>query len=195
MGKIFYIFGKSASGKDTLYKELISDDGLNLKPVTLYTTRPIREGELHGISYYFVDETKLAEMQKAGKVIEHRVYNTVFGPWHYFMADDGNIDLDNSNYLIIGTLESYCSVRDYFGDERVVPLYIYVEDGVRLMRSIERESKESCPSYEEVCRRFLADSKDFSDENLAKAQINKYFNNENFDFCLKELKSEILNKD
>ena len=44
MGKIFYIMGKSASGKDTIYKELI-EKMPKFHSIVPYTTRPMREGE------------------------------------------------------------------------------------------------------------------------------------------------------
>ena len=40
MGKIFYIMGKSASGKDKIYSRLAGNKELNLKKLILYTTRP-----------------------------------------------------------------------------------------------------------------------------------------------------------
>ena len=43
MGKIFYLMGKSASGKDTLFKEILERIP-ELKTVVPYTTRPIRTG-------------------------------------------------------------------------------------------------------------------------------------------------------
>ena len=56
MGKLIYLMGKSSSGKDTVYRELLRDDSLKFKKVVLYTTRPIREGEVDGVQYHFVDE-------------------------------------------------------------------------------------------------------------------------------------------
>ena len=56
MGKIFYIMGKSASGKDRIYSLLAAHKELNLKTLILYTTRPIRAGEQDGKNYYFVDD-------------------------------------------------------------------------------------------------------------------------------------------
>ena len=53
--------------------------------------------------------------------------------------NDDQIDLEHQNYLIIGTLESYLKIRDYFGKEKVVPIYIEVEDGERLSRALNRE--------------------------------------------------------
>ena len=175
MGKIFYLMGKSASGKDTIYKK-VKEQMPELKTIVIYTTRPIREGEQNGREYHFVDDDKLKELQEAGKVIELREYNTVHGIWKYFTADDGQFDGDD-NYLAIGTLESYVQLRDYFGQERLVPIYVEVEDGLRLERALARERMQATPKYEEMCRRFLADAADFSVENLKEAGITRKFTN------------------
>lgn len=185
MGKIFYLMGKSASGKDTIYKN-VKDQMPELKTIVIYTTRPIREGEQNGREYHFVDDDKLMELQEAGKVIELREYNTVHGIWKYFTADDGQFDGDD-NYLAIGTLESYVQLRDYFGQERLVPIYVEVEDGLRLERALARERMQATPKYEEMCRRFLADAADFSVDNLIKAGISRKFVNIDMDKCVQEI--------
>ena len=164
MSNIYYLMGKSSSGKDTIYKR-IKELHPELKTVTIYTTRPIREGEKNGKEYYFVNEEKLQQLLDDGKVIELRTYDTVHGPWNYFTVDDGQFDQDTADYLMIGTLESYQKMREYFGEERIVPLYIEVEDGERLMRALTRERMQKEPKYAEMCRRFLADTEDFSEEN------------------------------
>ena len=64
MGKIYYIMGKSSTGKDTIFKNLLADKDLNLKTIVSYTTRPIRDGEQDGVEYYFVDDTKIAEAKE-----------------------------------------------------------------------------------------------------------------------------------
>ena len=191
MGKIFYLMGKSASGKDTIYKK-VKEQMPELKTIVIYTTRPIREGEQNGREYYFVDDDKLMELQEAGKVIELREYNTVHGIWKYFTADDGQFDGDD-NYLAIGTLESYVKLRDYFGQERLIPIYVEVEDGLRLERALARERMQATPKYEEMCRRFLADAADFSADNLNKAGITRKFFNIDMDKCVGEIVLGIRN--
>lgn len=186
MGKIFYIMGKSSSGKDTIYKKL-SERMQELQRIVPYTTRPIRDGEQEGVEYHFVGEDRLREMQEAGRVIEVRAYNTKCGVWTYFTADDGQIDLEKKDYLVIGTLESFQALKKYFGEEKIVPIYIEVDDGVRLSRALEREQREKEPRYEEMCRRFLADSADFSEENLRRAGIRKRFVNMELERCLEEI--------
>ena len=172
MSKIYYVMGKSSSGKDTIYKHL-AEENPELRMVVPYTTRPIREGETDGVEYFFVNREQLAKMEKAGQVIEARSYDTKCGVWTYFTADDGQINLEEHDYLMIGTLVSYRALKAYFGEERIVPLYIQVEDGERLFRALERERKEAHPRYTELCRRFLADEEDFSEEKLQEAGIRK----------------------
>ena len=189
MGKIFYSMGKSSSGKDTIYSRLLQDKELNLSNIVLYTTRPMRQGEQPGREYYFVNQDTFREFEEKGKVIEARTYDTVYGPWIYFTADDGQIEVSKRNYLGIGTLESYCRMKEYFGEEQVCPLYVQVEDGERLKRAILREELQAEPKYAEMCRRFLADTQDFSEENLKKAGIVRRFENRELENCIKEMKN------
>lgn len=174
--------GKSASGKDTIYKELTSNQNLELKTIVPYTTRPIREGEEDGVEYHFCDMEKLDALEKAGKVIEERRYHTVHGVWCYFTVDDGQIELEKNDYILIGTLEVFKSLSRFYGSENVIPIYIEVEDGLRLSRALERERQQDHPKYEEMCRRFLADAKDFSEEELQNCGVEKRFDNR----CMEE---------
>lgn len=193
MGRIFYIMGKSSSGKDTIFKELLKKQELNLKKIVLYTTRPIRSSETEGVQYHFVDEAELQRLQDAGKVIELRAYDTIYGIWKYFTVDDENTDTINHNYLAIGTLESYGKLRDYYGEKRLVPVYIETEDGMRIQRALTRERKQEEPKYAEMCRRFLADMEDFSEENLQKAGIkHRFLNNGDLGNCIREISRFIL---
>ena len=187
MGKIYCMMGKSSSGKDTIYKMLLEDADIPVKTIVPYTTRPMRAGETEGVEYYFCDEARLKELEAAGKVIELRAYDTVHGIWKYFTVNDHQMADDKQDYLLIGTLESYLKIRDYFGKELVVPIYIEVEDGLRLQRALDRERSQTEPKYEEMCRRFLADSTDFSEEKLKEAGITKRFVNRD----LKETKQKI----
>ena len=72
-----------------------------------------------------------------------------------------------------------------------MPLYIEVEDGRRLERALQRERGQSVPKYEEMCRRFLADSQDFSEEKIAEAGITRRFYNENLKDCLEDIEHYI----
>lgn len=191
MGRIFIVIGKSATGKDTIYKRLHESQELSLQTVVMYTTRPIRAMETDGVEYFFVSEDKLKEFQEQKKVIEHRSYNTVHGVWHYFTVNDGQIDLDNVNYLMLGTLESYEQIQRFYGKDKVTPIYIEVEDGARLLRAIKREMNQREPKYAELCRRFLADDEDFSESNILKYGIRERYQNIDLNGCLEEIEADI----
>ena len=191
MNKIFYIMGKSASGKDNIYKRLLADESLNLHELVLYTTRPQRQDEVDGREYFFVDDEKFRELQAQGKIIELRSYHTIYGIWTYFTADEGRIELEQNNYIGIGTLESYEKMLEYFGEDVMRPIYVEVEDGERLMRALKREQKEAKPKYDEMCRRFLADCEDFSEEKIAHAGITQRFENVDFENCIKKIQKYV----
>ena len=143
MGKIFYVMGKSSSGKDTIFRELMKDETLELQEIVLYT----------------------------------------------------HMDLKRKDYLAIGTLVSYEKMRAYYGEEQVLPIYVEVPDDIRLIRAIDREKKQEKPAYEEMCRRFLADSEDFSEENLEKTGISRRFSNAGtLEECLTEIRQFIKEK-
>lgn len=124
-----------------------------------------------------------------------RAYQVVGGVWKYFTVDDEQTDLDTKDYLAIGTLVSYEKLRDYYGAERIVPIYVEVEDGMRLARALDRERSQIKPNYDEMCRRFLADSADFSEENLEKAGIKSVFRMKNCRSVLRRLQNYLLSQE
>ena len=187
MGRIYYLLGKSATGKDTLYKEILKRRP-KLRTVTMYTTRPIREGETDGVDYFFTGREELERQLASGKVIESRTYQTIAGPWTYYTVDDGQFDVaDDESCLMIGTLESYEKMCTYFEAGKMVPIYIEVPDGIRLLRAVKREENQKKPNYREVCRRYLADEKDFSEENLERLGITKRYQNTDMEMCVEEI--------
>lgn len=207
MGKIICLMGKSSTGKDTIFKELLGIDrgktsaevraagaalAKRLRPLVPYTTRPIRAGEKDGVEYFFRDEKEFQRLTEAGKVIEQREYHTFYGIWRYFTVDDGQFTPDGKqDYIMIGTLESYRSMQMYFGKERVFPVLIELDDGARLQRALNRERKQKKPKYEEMCRRFLADSEDFAEEKIREAGITRRFQNDHLERCLTEIREYI----
>lgn len=191
MGKMVYLMGKSSTGKDTIYKKLLEKEELGFKTIVPYTTRPIRVGEEQGEEYFFTDEEGYRMLEAQGKVIEARAYHTYHGLWRYFTVDDGNIDLKNHNYIIIGTLESYVKTAQYFGKDKIIPVLLEVDDGVRLQRALDRERRQEEPKYQELCRRFLADAEDFSEEKQQEAGIELKFSNDDLEKCLAKIEEYV----
>ena len=187
MGKIVCLMGRSSSGKDTIYKKLLAQDKVGLKTIIPYTTRPVRAGERDGVEYHFTDEAGFQELLSRGSVIEARAYHTCLGLWRYFTVADDTVNLAANSYIMIGTLEAYVHMQKFYGKDKVLPVMIELDDGVRLQRALDRERTEDNPQYEEMCRRFLADAEDFSEERLKKTGIAKTFYNDDLDMCLEEI--------
>ena len=191
MGKLIVLMGKSASGKDTIYKLLLASKTLNLQQLVPYTTRPQRVGEKEGEAYHFVTEEQFNALLEKGRVIEHRSYNTIHGLWRYFTVEDAQLDLSRHSYLLIGTLEAYVSIVKHFGQEHVIPVMVTLDDGVRLERALTRERQQEHPKYEEMCRRFLADSADYSQSKIAAAGISRVFENHSSEVSAVEISTYI----
>ncbi len=191
MGKIICLMGKSSAGKDTIYKRLLEDRELNLLKVVPYTTRPIREGEREGVEYFYTDEEGFRQLKNQGRVIEDRAYHTYHGLWRYFTVDDAQLQDRKKSCLMIGTLEAYQKLQNHFGTGRLLPVLVELEDGLRLQRALSRELSQEHPRYEEMCRRFLADSEDYTEEKIARAGIARRFVNDDLERCLGEIKGYI----
>ena len=73
----------------------------------------------------------------------------------------------------------------------MVPIYIHVEDGERLQRALNREKTQKVPKYAEMCRRFLADEKDFAKERLDQCGIKKQYKNIELEQCMEEIKKDM----
>ena len=193
MKKIFYIMGRSGSGKDTIYKELLKSEklqNLNLKEIILHTTRPMRLGETQGKEYYFVSDEEFEYLKSWNKFIETREYNVVDGIWKYGTCEDSL--KDDGIYIGIGTLISYEELKKRF-PECTYPVYISVEENILYRRTVERANGDSKQNIKEIQRRFNADSKDFSEENILRLNIEKRFeNNKNLNDCVKEIIEYIL---
>lgn len=187
MGKIVYLMGKSSTGKDTIYKRLLENDEIELHTIVPYTTRPIRAGETEGVEYFFTDEEGFRRLKAEGKLIEDRAYDTCLGLWRYFTVNDNQLDLKRKNYVMIGTLESYNRTKEFFGEERLLPVLVELDDGIRLQRALDREKAQDEPKYREMCRRFLADAEDFSEEKIEEAGITRRFINKDLQQCLQEI--------
>lgn len=175
IGQIVLYYGKERIGKRYDLSAPFKKSGVFSGTSGDLHHRPIRDGELDGREYHFVTEEDFQKLKAEGKIIEDRGYETVYGLWRYFTAD--NMNLEEKSYLGIGTLESYEKLKAYYGEEKIRPIYIEVEDGERLKRAIAREETQEAPKYEEMCRRFLADAQDFSEEKIRQAGISHRFSN------------------
>jgi guanylate kinase len=151
--KILALFGKSASGKDSVQKWIVSNYPQLTNKIVSCTTRPPRSGEQDGVDYFFLSDEEFAKKVLDGSMLEA----TSFREWFYGTALD-QLDPDKINIGVFNITGVECILEDPRLD--VVPVWIYASDKARLRRSLDREDNPDC---KEICRRFLADEKDFDE--------------------------------
>lgn len=93
------LLGKTASGKDSIVKKLISDYGYN--KIVTYTTRPMRPGEVDGENYHFISEEEFLNKIDKEEFLEYKVYHTFNGDWFYGSAKDDFINANKRTVIIL----------------------------------------------------------------------------------------------
>ena len=151
--KILALFGKSASGKDSIQKWIVSNYPQLTNKIVSCTTRPPRSGEQDGVDYFFLSDEEFAKKVLDGSMLEA----TSFREWFYGTALD-QLNPDKINVGVFNITGVECILDDPRLD--VVPVWIHASDKTRLRRSLDREDNPDC---KEICRRFLADEKDFDE--------------------------------
>lgn len=174
--KLVFITGRSSSGKNTIAKLLLEDNRFEELP--MHTSRPRRTPNEDG--YVFHDDDNFLRMIENDEFVETRCYNTNLGLWYYGTTKQDIYEVFESGKIPVitsGTPEMYEKIvkalKDY--DIEIVVCYLKVNDYELLSRAMNREKIRKNPDYTEMCRRFLADSKDYSDENIAKFPLNSIY--------------------
>lgn len=72
-GKFIVISGPSGVGKGTIYNVLLKE--FNGWYSVSMTTRKIREGEVDGVTYYYISKEEFKKRIDEGKVLEYNIYN------------------------------------------------------------------------------------------------------------------------
>lgn len=137
------ITGGGGSGKDYL-KRIFVNKGY--KPSISCTTRPIREGEVDGKDYWFIDQPRFDAYVKYNMFYEYKE----FRGWYY-----GTLlsDFDNSNIFIM-TPYSISELSKEIRDSSLI-IYLDINENIREQRLTKRNDADS------IKRRLLADKEMF----------------------------------
>lgn len=149
--KILAIVGKSGSGKDSILKYLRQYSGNKFNYIVSSTTRPLREGEVDGIDYHFIEHDDFINLMDNNQIVEM----SVFRDWCYGTSakdlSTAKINIGGFDPMRIGILADHSSI-----DLKIV--MITATDKERLLRSLNREND---PDVAEIIRRYQADEEDF----------------------------------
>lgn len=154
---IYMIFGKSGSGKTTIFKKLIEDEDLGLSPIVTCTTRPPREGEVNEVDYYFVSEEEFKEMEYTSELMESTSYTVANGETWYYGSLFKDF-MDSKDKLIIVNPDGIRAIIERCRRQEIPTstFLLYTNDSTRTQRLLKRGDNE-----DEIKRRIKADNKDF----------------------------------
>ena len=168
---ILVICGKTASGKDTVVKELVEKHGFHKIPT--YTTRPKRKGEKDGITYYFISEEDFKQKVKDRFFTEWKVYNTKFGDWYYGSALEDLKNADDKSVIIL-TPQGFRDIEYNIRNQEIIPIYLYANNETIKKRLLKRGDNP-----DEAERRILHDNEDFKgfEKEVNRIVYNNYDDN------------------
>lgn len=152
---IIALVGKAGSGKDTI-ASILSKNRPEWNMIVSCTTRPMREGEQEGVNYHYLTNEEFAAKVLNGDMLEV----TYFNNWHYGTAKTSLKDGVNIGVFNPEGFDCLRETQLYDNEITVVGFYVDVEDKLRMIRQLNRESD---PDVEEICRRFFADLEDFEE--------------------------------
>ena len=160
---VIVLTGKSCVGKDSVRREL---EKCGYNNIVSYTSRPIRENEIDGIDYNFVNRSQFEKMITTEQMIEYRTYNTLVNnipdKWYYGLKKE---KLDPKGcYVVVLDLDGTENFIKYYGKKNCYVVYMCCPKSERERRAIERGSFDKT----EWNRRVSADEKDFKVKKLNK---------------------------
>lgn len=150
--KVLAIIGKSGTGKSSIFKRLKAFSNKNINYIISSTTRPLRQGEVDGVDYHFIEHDDFVDLMEQGKIVEM----SVFRDWCYGTC----IDAFDPNKINIGCFDpmrvDILADQSEFIDLKII--LVTAPDKERLMRQLSREEE---PDVQEIIRRYQTDEEDF----------------------------------
>lgn len=144
--------GNAGVGKDTICNEL--SKRLDIPKLITYTTRPQRENEESGDTYYFVDVDRSVEMCRYGTVAETRGYETANGSiWRYLTKKSSLRESIDDDRIVVASLNQYGNYYQLIPNN-IIPIVLNVTDEERYIRMLNRDPLQN---KAELNRRFSGD--------------------------------------
>lgn len=187
MGKIFVIMGKSSTGKDSLLNLMVEQ---GYKRVVSHCSRPKRSNEIANRDYHFVKYQQMVDMIDNNEFVETRSYNVVDNQIWLYGISKNEIDLNSdNNYISVVDGQGFKTLREYYGKENVIGIYLWISNRERLLRSLNR-CKLDDKAVLEIIRRFKDDDEVFTKEVISNCvlQINNISLSDTLNIVLRNLK-------
>lgn len=161
------LVGPGASGKDFLMSKLISSD-MKYKPKT--TTRPMRENELEGREYYFIENEKF-ESYDTNYFIVKQNFNINGVIWNYGLSRES---FEYSDVMIMTPAEIKQLTKEDRAKCKIY--YLNIPEDIRRKRISSRTDADSVERRLQSDRLDFEGYNDFDVEITDSSDIYKYFN-------------------
>lgn len=154
---LFLAVGASGSGKTSIMNALNTYMGKNvLSECISHTTRPMREGEVNGESYHFINDKEFEDLE----ILEAFAETVIYDGYKYGISKDEIENRKTKHAYIIVNYDGYKQVKEVYPDAVGVFLYMSKEDCMISM--LERgDSFEKALSRIELYDEEIKDKHDF----------------------------------
>lgn len=176
---LFYLCGRSGSGKDSIMKEVLKYNP-SVKLLPPITNRKKRANEQDGVEYHFVSPKEFKTYVDDGKLLDYKVYYTFDENDEPFDQYYGYPKPTEPISIMSGPWDAYMDIirnnSNLFRDKkfRIVPIYITLDQEWEFIhRMLEREKLNDAPRIKECCRRFCADQEAFPSNKEVASLIGK----------------------
>jgi guanylate kinase len=182
-GRLIVIVAPSGTGKSTLIKRVLEDIPV-LEWSVSCTTRPIREGEEHGVNYYFIDKEEFQTRIREDDFIEWAmVHSNYYGTSRKF-TEKG---LKEGRYLLFDVdVQGADSIKHMYPDDSAI---IFIEPPS--IKELEKRLKGRGTDDKKVIEERLENAKS---ELLKKNDYDHLVMNDDLERAYAELK-EIVEKE
>lgn len=146
-GKIIVISAPSGCGKSTIIDAVMNRGNIDVEFSVSATNRPPREGETHGVHYWFLTEEEFNEAIMSDLFVE---YEEVFPGRFYgtLKSEITNKCNQGKNLILDIDVKGAINVKKLFGD-RVLTIFIEPPSMDELMNRLKKRGSETLESLAE----------------------------------------------
>ena len=160
MYNVIALMGEAGSGKDRTMQAVLAADP-TLHEIISCTTRPMRQGEAHGVNYFYYTPEQFGQKVLDGEMLEC----TVFNDWFYGTSYDSlRSDCPNIGVFNPDGIRAMSGMPDI----DVTVYKVCCSDKTRLLRQLNRETN---PDVDEIVRRYKTDKEDFFDLEFRYVEV------------------------
>lgn len=155
--------GETGAGKDYILNYLVNNYGF--EKIVTTTTRPMRKGEIDGVTYNYVTDEEFKQKIENNEFLEYISYDTVYGKWFYG-TDKKSVLKTNKDTVIILDAEGLIKYKEIVANSCTCIFIECKSEIQRLFNSLKRldvDGKIETSALDELVRRVEEDKIKFAE--------------------------------